>query len=131
MEFKVGQLVYVIHTLGGKRMLIPFRVCEKNIQEKLDGTMIKYMVEYGTGSERITNDLDELSSSGRTFLNLEDAKKTLLEQANKTIEALIMAAKQKVIELYGEDTLKKEEEPKEEPKKKEDGLRIINLCDQK
>jgi hypothetical protein len=114
MDFKVGQIIYIIHALDGKKVLIPFRVSEKIFKETLSGTETKYRVEYGSQEKIVLDNLEQFAD--RVFLSIEDARASLLDQAKKTVDMLISSAQAKTVEMYGE-------QPVVEIKKKEDDLK--------
>ena len=82
--YEVGTVLWIIHT--DRPGLVAYRVVEEITKRTLEGEQIQYLVQPAVPKSR-TVQLESIK--GRIFLNSEEAKEALIENATKAIDAIV------------------------------------------
>jgi len=84
LQYDVGTILWIIHT--ERPGLVAYRVVEEITKRTLDDELIQYLVQPATPRAK-TVPLESIK--GRIFLNSEEAKNALIENATKAIDTMI------------------------------------------
>ena len=82
--YEVGTVLWIIHT--DRPGLVAYRVVEEISKRTLDGEQIQYLVQPAAPKAR-TVQLESIK--GRIFLDSEEAKQALVENATKAIDTIV------------------------------------------
>ena len=82
--YDVGTVLWIIHT--DRPGLVAYRVVEEITKRTLEGEQIQYLVQPAAPKAR-TVQLESIK--GRIFLDSEEAKQALVENATKAIDAIV------------------------------------------
>jgi len=82
--YEVGTVLWIIHT--DRPGLVAYRVVEEITKRTLEGEQIQYLVQPATPKAR-TVQLESIK--GRIFLDSEEAKQALVENATKAIDTIV------------------------------------------
>lgn len=82
--YEVGTVLWIIHT--DRPGLVAYRVVEEITKRTLEGEQIQYLVQPAAPKAR-TVQLESIK--GRIFLNSEEAKQALVENATKAIDTIV------------------------------------------
>ena len=111
MEFDVDQVVYL--SLRDKLAVLPVKIIEKIVRQTKDAVNTQYIISLpGKPDSRIN--LDKMNSV--PFVNLIDAKRALLDNAERNIDKIIQDARTLTQEAYPEEVEPAKEEPVVSPK---------------
>ena len=82
--YEVGTVLWIIHT--DRPGLVAYRVVEEITKRTLEGEQIQYLVQPAAPKAR-TVQLESIK--GRIFLDSEEAKQALVENATKAIDTIV------------------------------------------
>ena len=82
--YEVGTVLWIIHT--DRPGLVAYRVVEEITKRTLEGEKIQYLVQPAIPK---TKTVQLESIKGRIFLDSEEAKQALIENATRAIDAMI------------------------------------------
>jgi len=94
-HYEVGTILWIIHT--ERPGLVAYRVVEEITKRTLDGEKIQYLVQPAMPKAR-TVQLESIK--GRIFLNSEEAKNALVENATRAIDTMIQKTQNLVDKFF-------------------------------
>lgn len=94
-QYEVGTVLWIIHT--ERPGLVAYRVVEEITKRTLDGEKIQYLVQPAMPKAR-TVQLESIK--GRIFLDSEEAKNALVENATKAIDTMILKTQNLVDKFF-------------------------------
>ena len=92
--YDVGTVLWIAHT--DRPGLVAYRVVEEITKRTLDGEKVQYIVQPAVPKARVVQ-LETIK--GRIYLNSEEAKNALIENATKAIDTMI-AKTQNLIDKF-------------------------------
>ena len=94
-HYEVGTILWIIHT--DRPGLVAYGVVEEITKRTLDGEKIQYLVQPAMPKAR-TVQLESIK--GRIFLNSEEAKNALVENATRAIDTMIQKTQNLVDKFF-------------------------------
>ena len=95
-QYDVGTVLWIIHT--DRPGLVAYRVVEEITKRTLEGEKIQYLVQPAMPKAR-TVQLESIK--GKIFLNSEEAKNALVENATRAIDTMIHKTQNLVNKFFG------------------------------
>lgn len=84
---KVGEVVYVKAQAQKTNVLIPVKVLEKIVRQRVDDTSVQYVVQ---GPDKKSYDIDP--KNDEIFLNGDEARRSLMADAARKVDLMIQKA---------------------------------------
>jgi hypothetical protein len=100
----VGDIAYIrVSARGGNQQLMPIKVAEKIIRHTLEGSVTSYIIRSPTGEDyELDPEREEF------FTSIDDAKKTITNEAMVTVDKVIEQAKRLEQKYFGRDIMKQD-----------------------
>tara|TARA_R100000152_G_C6617235_1_gene69138 strand:- start:125 stop:523 length:399 start_codon:yes stop_codon:yes gene_type:complete len=92
-SYDVGQIIYVVSSK--KMQVIPFVIAEEVVRKTLAGKEVTYLVKRDSTNK--TYNLNDLQ--GEVFEDIEDVRRSLVDNATAAIDKICTSAKKRSISL--------------------------------